>query len=120
MIKLKGEIVYIGYTSQSLSARLNTGLKASGKNGYHGYQWKNASDQFTLSVFVFERELSGDREKDKALIEFYEAIEAELVYRFRAENGKWPRYQQEIHFNNKNRKRVLGIVEYIYGYCEEN
>lgn len=119
VIKVDKEVVYIGYTSQSITSRLNYGLKAKGKNGYHGYKWKNASDEVELLVFVFERELAGDIEKDRGTINFVEAIEAELVFKHRAEKGYWPKYQNEIHFNNEQLKSVLGITECIYNYITE-
>lgn len=119
VIKIAGEVVYIGYTSQSVTSRLNYGLKANGKNGYYGYQWKDKTDEVELLVFVFERTLTGDENHDKPIIALVEAIEAELVYKFRENNGEWPKYQNEIHFNNSDRNRVLGITEYIYKYMTE-
>jgi hypothetical protein len=119
VIKIDGEVVYIGYTSQSINSRLKSGLKAKGKNGYYGYKWKNETDEVELLVFVFERTLSGDTKNDKPIIAFVEAIEAELVYKFRSQNGEWPKYQNEIHFNNSDRKGVLGITEYIFKYMTE-
>lgn len=119
VIKIKGEVVYIGYTSQSITTRLNSGLKAKGKNGYHGYKWKNVTDEMELLVFVFESILTGIKEQDKELIMFVEAIEAELVYQFRSQTGNWPKFQNEIHFNNSNREEVLEITKYIYKYMTE-
>ena len=114
-IKINGELVYIGYTSQPINIRLNSGLKASGKNGYHGYKWKNESDQIELRTYVFfEKPLSGNRAEDKNTIDFVEAIEAELVFKFRQEKGVWPKYQNEIHFNNVSRKTVRAMAENIY------
>ncbi|MDM1402195.1 hypothetical protein HX033_16110 [Myroides odoratimimus] len=119
VIKIKGEVVYIGYTSQSIRTRLNSGLKANGLNGYHGYKWKNEMNEIELLVFVFENVLTGIKEQDKELIMFIEAIEAELVYQFRSQTGNWPKFQNEIHFNNSNREQVLEITRYIYKYMTE-
>jgi hypothetical protein len=119
VIKIDGEVVYIGFTSQSVTSRLNYGLKANGKNGYYGYQWRNKTDEVELLVFVFDKLLTGNKDLDKKDREFVEAIEAELVYQFRSQNGEWPKYQNEIHFNNSDRKGVLGITEYIYKYITE-
>lgn len=119
VIKIKGEVVYIGYTSQSITTRLNSGLKANGKNGYHGYKWKNATNEMELLVFVFENVLTGIKAQDKELIMFVEAIEAELVYKFRSQTGNWPKFQNEIHFNNNDREQVLEITKYIYKYMTE-
>lgn len=119
ILKIKGEVVYIGYTSQSITTRLKGGLKADGKNGYHGYKWKNVTDEMELLVFVFKNVLTGIKEQDKELIMFIEAIEAELVYQVRSQTGNWPKFQNEIHFNNINRTKVLEITDYIYKYMTE-
>lgn len=39
ILKQGNEIVYIGYTSQSITNRFRQGIKASGAKGYHGYKW---------------------------------------------------------------------------------
>ena len=114
VMKIKGEIVYIGYTSQSITTRLNNGLRANGKTGYHGYKWKNEIDQIELLVFVFDDTLTHDKEQNKRIINFVEAIEAELVYQYRAQMGNWPKFQHEIHFNNKEREQVLEISKMIF------
>lgn len=119
VIKIEGEIVYIGYTSQSITTRLNYGLKAKGKNGYHGYKWKKDHDEVELLVFVFEKSYVGDKEEDLKTKHFVEAIEAELVYKYRNANDRWPKYQHEIHFNNFKRKNVQGIAGYIWKYINE-
>lgn len=119
VIKIKSDIVYIGYTSQSMTTRLNYGLKASGKNGYHGYKWKKDYDEVELLVFVFEKSYSGDKEADLKTKHFVEAIEAELVFKYRSETGMWPKYQHEIHFNNTRRQNVLGIAGYMWEYINE-
>ncbi|MDM1362499.1 hypothetical protein [Myroides marinus] len=119
VLKIKGEVVYIGYTSQSITTRLNSGLKADGKNGYHGYKWKNVTDKMELLIFVFGNVLTGIKDQDKELIMFIEAIEAELVYQVRSQTGNWPKFQNEIHFNNTDRTKVLEITDYIYKYMTE-
>lgn len=116
IIKDNGEIVYVGYTSQSITTRLNLGLKATGKDGYYGYKWKNVKDEFELCVFVFQQTFTGDSEKDRVLREYVEAIEAELVYMVRQELGEWPKYQNEIHFNNNKRSSVLRVANNLYKY----
>ena len=119
MVKIKDEIVYVGYTSQSISSRLVYGLKANGKNGYHGYKWKHEIDQVELFVFVFDKLLTGNKNLDKPDKEFVEAIEAELVFKIRTETGKWPKWQNEIHFNNVSQKLVRGMAEKMYEYVNE-
>lgn len=118
-VKIKDEIVYVGYTSQSISSRLVYGLKADGRNGYHGYKWKQEADQLELFVFVFDKLLTGDKELDKKNKEFAEAIEAELVFKIRTETGKWPKWQNEIHFNNSGGQLVRAMAGKMYEYVNE-
>lgn len=82
-------ILYVGQAKQSMRNRLRFGLQADGKNGYHGYKWKNLPN-LELNVFVFP-------EYNRKQVE---AIEAEVVYAVRQKTGKWPLHQNEIHFNN--------------------
>ena len=112
IVKSKGEIVYVGYTSQSLSTRLSAGMRAEGKNGYHGYKWK-VLNQVELIIFIFDP-FVGNEDKDGKHKLFVEAIEAELVYKVRCETDNWPQWQNEIHFNNERRKEVLSIVDEIW------
>jgi len=55
ILKQNNEIVYVGYTGQSMTSRLNYGFKVNGENGYYGYKWK-VEDELELIVFVFERQ----------------------------------------------------------------
>lgn len=119
VIKIAGEIVYIGYTSQSITTRLKNGLRANGKTGYHGYKWKNEIDQMELLVFVFDVTLTIDKDQNRSIINTVEAIEAELVYQHREQTGNWPKFQHEIHFNNWKRERVLVIAKHIYRFITE-
>lgn len=89
IIKERNEILYVGTTIQSLTSRFRYGLKADGSKGYHGYKWKNRKC-LDLYVWCFET-------LDKVQIE---NIEAELAFLIRTKTGKWPIYQNEIHFNN--------------------
>lgn len=114
ILKEGNEIVYVGYTSQSITNRFRQGIKASGANGYHGYKWKQA-DKLQLLVFVFSQSLIGNKhDDDMRFIELAEAIEAELVYIVRNATGKWPAYQNEIHFNNKDLESAKNIAADIY------
>ncbi|WP_149304910.1 hypothetical protein [Pareuzebyella sediminis] len=114
VLQHNGKPVYVGYASQSIGTRLNQGLKADGKKGYHGYKWKQA-DELKLMVFVFEQKLKGKKDNaDKPYILFVEAVEAELVYKIRQETGKWPAFQNEIHFNNENLEKAKLVAAEIY------
>ncbi len=106
------DIVYVGYASQSIGSRISGGLKANGKNGYHGYGWKKL-DMVTLTVFVFEP-FVGVKNADIKHRLFVEAIEAELVYLVRGNTSKWPEHQSEIHFNNRRLDEVKALAKEIY------
>ncbi|MBQ4915275.1 hypothetical protein J8L85_12555 [Maribacter sp. MMG018] len=113
ILKQEEEIVYVGYASQSIGTRLAQGIRASGLNGYHGYKWKQANE-LNLLVFVFDHTLQGDKDADKPYVQFAESVEAELVYLIREKTGQWPKFQNEIHFNNHNLQKAKGVAEEIY------
>jgi hypothetical protein len=96
-------IHYIGTTKDSIKNRIRNGLKANGKNGYHGYKWRNLPF-VNLSVWVFE-------ELDKEQIE---NIEAELAFIVRLKTKRWPDFQNEIHFNNSFVPTGQLLAEKIY------
>jgi hypothetical protein len=97
VIRSEEDFLYVGYASQSIITRLNQGFRAAGKNGYHGYKWKKL-ERVEVHVFVFPI-LADTPTKESRL--YFEAIEAELVFQIRTQTGKWPSYQNEIHFNNE-------------------
>lgn len=97
------QILYVGTTKMSLKSRLNSGLKANGESGYHGYKWKD-EHQVNISVWAFPN-------LDKTQIE---NIEAELAFTVRLETGKWPIHQNEIHFNNSFQKIGNMLAKEIY------
>tara|TARA_R100000687_G_C6418645_1_gene149881 strand:- start:151 stop:663 length:513 start_codon:yes stop_codon:yes gene_type:complete len=114
LLKAGEKIVYVGYASQSIGTRLGQGIRAGGLNGYHGYKWKQ-QDELELFVFVFDQELKGTKHKDdKPFVLLAEAVEAELVYKVREATGKWPEFQNEIHFNNLQIKLAKEIAEDMY------
>jgi predicted GIY-YIG superfamily endonuclease len=84
------DVYYIGATKDSIRQRLTLGLNADGSKGYHGYKWKHLNSVF-LNVWIFK-----DYDQDKI-----ENIEAELAFLVRMKTEKWPKHQNEIHFNNK-------------------
>ena len=95
LVRFEGKVIYIGITSQSMRNRLRYGLQAKGAGGYHGYKWKHLR-QVELFIWCFPKEE----------IERIEALEAELVYLFRKNTGKWPAYQNEIHFRNASADEI--------------
>lgn len=109
ILKAKGRVVYIGYTSQSVGSRFYGGLKADGQNGYYGYQWRRY-DKLDLVVFCFPpfSKIEKEREREE---KFAQAVEAELVFLVRESTGKWPECQNEIHFFNNNKaKKVAASI----------
>jgi len=102
VVKSKGQFLYVGYTSQPMARRLNYGTKANGKTGYYGYKWLRRLSEAKLWVFCAEEEktFTGHSHQNKRLRLLGEAIEAELVLKIRQETNCWPKYQNEIHFNN--------------------
>jgi hypothetical protein len=88
----KGVPIYVGITSQSMSARLRSGLRASGEHGYHGYRWRGQRD-LDLDIWYLD-----DAPPDRAAKEL-ECIEAEVVFLTRQKFSQWPEFQTEIHFH---------------------
>lgn len=111
----KGEdVLYIGFTQQSIGARLSGGMYASGSYGYHGYKWKQDYDEVDLLVFVGDETFNGIPDHDAQIRLKYEAIEAELVYLIREQTKRWPEYQNEIHFNNIHLNDAKEVAKGIY------
>jgi hypothetical protein len=109
VVKNRDEVCYVGITSQGIGKRLRYGFKATGKNGYYGYKWKDKIKQAEIFVWCFPG--------TKA--EHVEAIEGELVYLIREETGKWPRYQMEIHFHPEVTEPEKQIAQVILSQCTE-
>ena len=106
LVKDNQSYKYVGATTQPIHIKLKQGLKSNGKNGYHGYKWKNL-EKVEVMVWL----LSG---VDKTQME---SIESELVLQIRNKYSKWPDYQNEIHFNNKFPfSKVVG--ETLFNYIE--
>lgn len=105
-----GSLIYVGIALQPMSARLNFGLKAKGKAGYHGYKWKNLQRQLRLSVWTAQ--------KDGSFVPLreLETVEAEVAFLCRQRSGQWPLYQHEIHFHpsKENHRRA---AERIYSHA---
>lgn len=104
------EIHYVGITNRPMSARLNYGLKATGKRGYHGYQWKKLKGELAMLVWSFPKK-SG-----KKFMRQLETIEAEFAFLVRKETANWPLSQTEIHFYSP-RKEHLDAAQSIMKTC---
>jgi hypothetical protein len=99
------QILYVGETSMSIKSRFGISLnryhqwKSSGKaeGGYKGYKWLNpklnSAQQLHVFVAIFD-------EREQHHDDLIEAVEGELVLLIRNRSGRWPEYQNEIHFHN--------------------
>jgi len=87
----------VDITTQSIRSRLRYGVNPNHRTGYHGYQWLREEGKHIIVVWVFSSDDNENRE-------FYETVEAEIVYLLRACYGQWPKYQTEIHFYRTNSK----------------
>lgn len=81
----KSNIVYIGTTGRNIRTRLRGGIKAM----KYFYKWCDIP-KLRLFVWCF----------DELEQEQIENIEAELAFLVRLKTDKWPKHQNEIHFNN--------------------
>lgn len=112
IISTNADILYIGEAHTSILKRFQRGLyahnnfKKTGKanNGYKGYKWldkeMNTTRELNVMAVVFNEDFDNKRE-------IVEAIEGELVFLVRQKTGKWPLFQNEIHFNNHEESNVI-------------
>lgn len=103
-------ILYVGEAKGKLAQRFQRGFYAFRRfvreeitlNGYRGYQWINCfvtekpKEELTVDAFIFPTDFNDDSKRS-----FVQAVEGELVYLIRSKTQKWPLYQNEIHFYNK-------------------
>ena len=121
IVKYEDEIIYVGYTIDSISDRLRTGLAPYNKivtdpeiiqrkNPYAGYKWRHL-DKVDYFVWVFENiELPVTTEMKY----LFENIEAEIVFKLKAQ-GSWPKYQSEIHFYSEIGNQQPEKCEGVFG-----
>jgi len=96
----ENEILYIGKTERYISNRLRDGLTSNVNSGYCGYKWKHEKSVKMDCITI----------PQCSPIDL-ETIEAEFVFNYRNITGKWPLFQNEIHFhNNKNLKLLAEIL----------
>lgn len=106
------DIHYVGVTNRPMSARLNLGLKAKGKGGYHGYKWKMLTMPLCLTVWSFPDK------RGKDFLRELETIEAEFAFLVRKETGQWPRSQTEIHFYQATTAQLQAVAA-MMAHCVE-
>lgn len=110
VVAYRGKPIYVGVTSQRLSARFRLGWKATGENGYHGYAFRNVIDKADIAVWSLPDQGRGDARADRRDME---TIEAEVVFAIRHRTGQWPMHQTEIHFwpsKAKHRRAAAAVL----------
>ncbi len=105
-----GSLIYVGIAQKPMSSRLNYGLKAKGKTGYHGYKWKHLKQRLKLSIWTIKKDDSSDP------LQELETVEAEVAFLCRQQSGQWPKYQHEIHFH-PSKKSHRRAAERIYNHA---
>jgi len=108
----KGVPIYIGITSQPMSARLRMGLRADGQHGYHGYRWRGQRD-LDLDIWYLDDAPAGTAARE------LECIEAEVVFLTRQRFDQWPEFQTEIHFH-ASQKFHRDAAERIFEHLAKN
>lgn len=114
------EILYVGEANTSIKTRFQRSCNSYNfykrnndiaRNGYKGYKWfdkeKNPIRNLTVLAVIFN-ETSDEKRA------FVEAVEGELVFLIRKKTGKWPLFQNEIHFSNCD-----GALEVAEGVLEK-
>ncbi|MBO3098289.1 hypothetical protein [Gelidibacter pelagius] len=119
VISVANEIVYIGFTFQSIATRLNSGLKAKENNRAIGYKWKHIQEELELTVFVFQNLFGKGAEENKFVCQHLEAVESELVYLIRNKTGKWPRFQNDLQIHYESYKTAKEKALKIYNEIME-
>lgn len=92
VVSSNGVPIYVGITTQPMSARLRYGWTARGKGGYYGYAWRHQITEADLDIWYHL-----DPPDEKPMLEM-ETVEAEVVFLIR-QAGQWPQYQTEVHFH---------------------
>ncbi|HEY4740202.1 MAG TPA: hypothetical protein VIH76_06365 [Candidatus Acidoferrales bacterium] len=108
VVVANGELIYVGVTRSTIRARLYSGWNANGKNGYHGYAWRNTHTEADLYVWCHEDAPTGSSLD-------LETVEAEVAFLIRRA-GQWPSSQTEIHFHpsrKEHRELAASIVRYV-------
>lgn len=119
VISVANEIVYIGFTFQSIAKRLNSGLNAKENNRAIGYKWKHIQEELELNVFVFQNLFGKGTEENKFVCQHFEALKAELVYLIHNETGQWPRFQNDLQIHYEQARTAKEKALKIYNEIME-
>ena len=116
------QVLYVGEANTSIKTRFQRGCNAfnyykknndTARRGYKGYKWLNKelnhNRNLTVTAITFSQEYDDKRET-------IESIEGELVYLIRQLTGKWPAFQNEIHFSNCDDAKEIaeGILDTLF------
>jgi hypothetical protein len=110
VVVANGKIIYVGITRSTIRARLYSGWNANGKNGYHGYAWRNTHTEADLYVWCHEDAATGSSLE-------LETVEAEVAFLVRSA-GQWPVGQTEIHFHKSEKEHrdwAFRIMQHVNG-----
>ncbi len=121
VVKNGDDFLYVGEAKSSLKIRFDRGFIAyryykrngDGRGGYKGYKWIELLETSNMELQVFAFVFNSDYDKDDSR-KVIEAIEGELVYLIRNNYGYWPKFQNEIHFQN-----IEGAKEIAEGILEK-
>ncbi len=106
VVTRENDVHYVGVTNRPMASRLNMGLKAKGKGGYHGYKWKNLKSPLRLLVWSFP-------EESKPFLRQLETVEAEFAFLIRKDTGQWPQSQTEIHFYQASSAQLKAVAQMV-------
>jgi hypothetical protein len=102
-------ILYVGEANCSIKVRFGRALGSynhfaktnKARGGYKGYKWLNKAlnpkRSLTVTIALFNTDYDATEKR-----RFIEAIEGEFVFLVRKELGYWPKFQNEIHFQNED------------------
>lgn len=120
VVSTETEVVYVGEAYTDLKTRMSRGFvprrhyarTGHARGGYKGYKWIDLiepedANSLTVDAFMFGADFN---DADYRCV--IEGVEGDLVHIIRANDGKWPAYQNEIHFSNQ--EGAYATAEAIY------
>lgn len=112
------QVFYVGEANTSIKIRLQRScsshnhyiITGKARGGYKGYKWLNKKDNSERNLKIAVAIFCEDYDPDDKRV-FIEAIEGELVHLIKQNTGKWPAFQNEIHFSNcQGAKEIAGEI----------
>lgn len=115
IVKDGEDFLYVGEANTSIRTRFQRSFTSyrffiknkKARGGYKGYKWighyaAKKDHLLTIYVTIFDKTHDDNRK-------FVEAVEGELVFLIRKSTGKWPHFQNEIHFSNDETAENVAI-----------